>query len=1755
MSTLVDNAYLAPEASRSQFQDQLYEMAMAAGIPLSLPRSLLPLPSQRVAPPNASDKAGAEEFLMSLRPKRVLLGKSSKGFASDEVLLGLDKAVGDKNSVPVIEALLQLAETAGVSDGNSSSAFTPNKKGHAIPTLSYLFTRAEPSLDIWRLFLGRVSQRTLDASLASALKDRANDVERIRSLLEYGANPELCQDRILDLIASGSEALVEILLLSPLLYNIELLSHGLVKAAYSGSLRKTSMLLLRGADGNFGQAEALKVAVSAQSYGLALAIVTMTKTPVSSSNLDDAAGMIGPWSQEIQRPFLKLLLLAGASGPRISRALIPFIAAQEHEITSILIECPAFRHSTFPAPRLFQFAIDSGSSSLAQEVLRSSNNRSFSDYVSTGVHLQLVKNYSTNAEETHKIISELLTLGVSGDHTSQMLIGCCAREQIESPHIMALINLLIHTGGAKVSYSDGAALLLAIQGANPAVISALAAAKPTKKILNSAVSYTSSCLGDENPGKLEIWSILLDAGASGLPVDHELISAIDQTPHALKKVKVLLKSASLDHSDGEAVVRAVQLERLDILETMLSQKTPQFMTFTSIWKRTRKLFALVESSDGHLPYNLPYMQKIFEMLHDSAKGATPLNELLLDSTQCASKDTALGLSRLLLRWGASPNHSLGSPLEACIKRSDTKTLAALLAVETSKTSLKYGFVEALSLRQNARHTILETIIGAGLEKASLDAALPQVLREDRYDGPTIHLLVGAGAKLHSSFGENLIPPSVNLDLQIVEKLLPTISDKDSVLLPLKAVLSSHADWQIPDGESLPMVKLLVKNCNAGTWADRAFITAVKARNQHSASIFAGHLTSGGIYSDALRELLVHDTTPLDRQKFSMTQYLLQNGARGNVIDEYFVYAAQALDFEWVSGLHPYLSDRSVALSAFDGIINGKQSGNALQGNGLEIIQFLLKQGLRGPNVDRAFVKAASAADLKGMNEFLAFVSSKDTFSESLGFLAQRADLLTSREGLAAVELLVSKGASDVAVVNAARTAARARSLTAVKLITGISRKALTMHAAFQGLMEHAQPLSSPSSRNVLFYLLETGLSSEDVEHVGRLAASTYDVAVVKALDSSRDLHDSAINAIALAGDAWLSAKGFEFVEYLLSRGVPASAVYKLIETASKALHLSALRMLLSVCDDKGKAVEVAFSFVVGDNQRWTSAEGLPVVNFLLEYGAKGLAVEEAAAYVARTSNYDALDVFLKSPVAGAAIPAAFKALTRDKPGQLSSEQLTIASTLVKHGVSTEVLAIAAIEMAKILDIEGLKVLSQSPRFRHVTDDVLRAILLDEDLWRAPGGLRVTQFLLQRGVSTKMVEVAASKAAASLDIDALRNVLESDNASTVIESAFTSMTGLEKGWLCPEGLRIMETLLQREPSLASINKAFIQASQHLHFDAVQLLRPHIMDISVFNEALYRAVSTDSEWLSAPHLVQLLLDSGVEGEAVEFAFIEGARALDYASLQLIAPILNRPEVYTRALAAATEDTQEWRHSLDIIEFLLHHGANGEPVDKAYLSASKALDLQAVTLLNPYISNMDTHSQAFRAATSNESLISPSYLELLEFLHTDKVASDAVGVALVSAAEALNVAAVELLSRNANEDMCTKAFSAATRDVNKWTSVEGSKVVQLLAEKGARGNAVDDALISSASLLRLDLVTVLAKNIGKENFGCVSLAFDALLATDGPNVSGEGGGWLFNPDALDILHILVSMGANGDSAHGTYSRGMTTCSFPFRPPISQP
>jgi len=741
-------------STRARDETKLRELAMKAGLPIGLPQPLLSLPEQRATPQNRSDKMGAERHLMALRKKRFLVGKSSKGFDNDEILLGLDQAIQISLTAPVIEAILQMAVSSGIYASDPGISFTTNKKGQKIPTMEYIFSQSHGQVgtDVWQLFLSRVSRRALDSALATTLNTSVQniDITRVRLLLESGANPELCRKQILELVAvPGAEDLVEVLLLSPCITDTDFLSQALVRACALQLTRNVAMLLFRGADGNYSKGEALKYAISSTYYDIALAIALFSLQPVALNILDEATGLLGSRSRDMDEEFLLLLLYAGACGLRTSEAVTPYIRERRQGIINILCDSPAFYHGSFPTPQLFEATVELDDLAMALKVLRASRNRSFAEFMSTSAAKNLVLKFESRPSECQDIVAELFSMGVTGDYTSQMLIFCCQLPQIHKAGILDLVNMLIQNGNAKARFAEGKSVKLAIEQGQTAVLQALMLADPTQQVLSEAVRHASVVLERNENLLIGVWNILVGAGASGLIVDEELVLTVERRSD--KAMRTLLPAASLDHNDGAAVMKAIKLGNLRTLQELVAQKAPN-VSMRSIWKQTQSLFAISQEP----AYELKYMIAVFEILFRIGGKLAPLDDLLQDATQCPSLEGAQSLSTLFIRWGASPNHALGVPLVACVNRSDAQTLSILLAQQPPKKALKYALTSAMTLKGKSRFEIVKLIASAGPEISCLDSMLPQILREEPYDASMVHLLLENKARIHASWNELLV---------------------------------------------------------------------------------------------------------------------------------------------------------------------------------------------------------------------------------------------------------------------------------------------------------------------------------------------------------------------------------------------------------------------------------------------------------------------------------------------------------------------------------------------------------------------------------------------------------------------------------------------------------------------------------------------------------------------------------------------------------------------------------------------------------------------------------------------------------------------------------------------------------------------------------------------------------------------------------------------------------------------------------------
>ncbi|QDS71500.1 hypothetical protein FKW77_004645 [Venturia effusa] len=1687
--SLSDIFSVSSTSPRARHSDQLQDLATSCGVPIALSRPVYVLPEERAVPQHDVDMAAAKQLLTDLRPKKFLAGKSSKAFSPDELMLALDHAVKTRQGPATIEGLLQLAEAQGIKADNTGTSFTSSKKGQTVPTIDYIFTQS--CLDkssVIGPFLHHVSQRAKDDALSACLSSSSLDSSRITALVEWGANPERCQDRAMHLISDpdAKESAVEALVLSPRIVDISVLNAALVCAATSKSLSRISTLLLRGADANYNQGETIRSVIHPKCYQAILAMLILPSRAVSPSILDVLAGLAASWKLDAQKPFMVALLLAGAAGPRTSKALVPFLSTLDLDIISMLPSCHAAGHRTFIPAKLFHAALEVEAHDSAFDTLRSCTTASFSDYCSVGAHLQLIDNFLTAPASSLDITTELLKIGTAGDYTSEMLVKTCESRFLQHPSIEKLISVLLEHGASNVSYDSGKALLSSVGDGNEHIVELLLSAKPSKKVLNNAISIVGAL--PESESKRTILAALIGAGASGSSLDAQFVQAIDGSSNSLNRVLTLLPAASLDHADGQAIVKMISLSRLDILERVLQTKRPQ-TSMAAIWNQIRQVFGLT----GQCAFDLPYVQKSITMLHAISPHSTPVDILLLEATHCEHTTDNLSLINLLLFWGASPDIDLGSPLVASVQKLNTycglENTCLIKAIE--------DFFE-----------ILEILCKAGVEEAVLDAALSQcLLSSEQYDARLAQLLVGHGARLRGPTASSLSGPIKNLDLNIVKKLLPPGQSVDAEEAFYSAA-GSHVDWASPAARCSPMIKLLISMCSPGIWADNAFKACVRVYQLDGASLYLEHLASREVFDESLTELCNKEIDFSDLQLAAIL-YLLKKGARGAVVDKIYLKAVNTHNLLWVTSLDEYLSTPITPSAAYESLSSAGEAST-------KIGVYLRSKGVRGATVDTDFIKACLSSNIKEMENIAGSISSSEVLSQALHTLSDQTDFAHTERDREVVSFLLSSGASQPAVLHAARSAARSEQTASMQPFRIHADDRAMTDAIFAGLSEHAEPFASVNSCIILNKLSAASLGIEHVRNVAYKAGASFDLELLQSVCQARhsaEPYAFAIEAVSSSGHRWMSSEGMRFVDVLLNKGAHGHVLPTMVEQAVSKLNLSALKLVHPRCDDTDAATERALATLANNPQAITSPAGLEVLSHLVKAGIQSSALSTMAERAAASNNYEALDILPSSSVAATTIPAAFRAVARERTHSMSSNELSIASLLIEHGVSTHVLSIAATEAVKLLDLEAMKVLATSPRFRTISNDPLRALMLEKALWCSPDGHRGLEFLLDYDLSADSFQLMVSHAAAAMNFDTLSLVL-SKSPLSLTDLALSSLIDAGSAWLSTEGLRVIELLLcaSPAPSQASIARAFIQSSEALKVDHVKLLHPHVVEESVFVSAFSAATTNSNAWLT------------IDGSVVEAAFLQAAAALDLSAMQLLASRIDRADCYSGALTEVQKNPK-LRQRPDILRFLLDSGAKGYALRTTYVEAARRLDYANTAILEEYLQDPGADLETFLAATSGVEWLSSEHHQLIELLYNRGIDAETAEPALVIAAAAVNLPMVELLSQGIGPRAAYAALEAVVQR-SDWHSENHTSILELLMQHGVRGTAVELALIENASRSKLDLVDLLLPSIDKDRVECFNLAMDAVF--------GSGGEWPIQESSRDILRKLIESGAATDGAH---------------------
>jgi ankyrin repeat protein len=558
----------------------------------------------------------------------------------------------------------------------------------------------------------------------------------------------------------------------------------------------------------------------------------------------------------------------------------------------------------------------------------------------------------------------------------------------------------------------------------------------------------------------------------------------------------------------------------------------------------------------------------------------------------------------------------------------------------------------------------------------------------------------------------------------------------------------------------------------------------------------------------------------------VVEKLLQAGAVGLVVDEALVTAAK-LGADGIALARLLLGKASVD---FD---NGKALCEAIRIRCFELVQALVSVKPSLETLFAAWAETVGAEDdefqFKTFEILLEFGMKGDAVSQSL--------VVAATKGTPALELsrlLLKHGASvDYGNGEALVTAVQRGHIDTLELLLSAnpSKPCLTPALAT------AQALKEDARLAAVAPILRTGV----VQEVG-------DAGLLQAVQEQP--RDSRLVQL-----------------FLDSKASPDFSDGSSVLHAAKVLDLGLLKMLAPAINSKD-VVSNAFGVVFQSGDKtWRTAKGLDFVELLIQKGASGEHINNAAVQAAVMFDIDALEL-VADPVSSEAIfTTAFTEATGTRDDWVSAEGLTTIQFLLERGASGPELYAALRGAARAFNFEALQLLSTS-----IVSPEAYTVAFDEamnygDEWLWPENLDVIELLLQHGAGGETLHRALVEA---LDAYAGGNAPEALVDLLLHYKADVNFDGGEAVQLAASSGNeaLMKKLLGYGPTQESLSLAFsiAIASQHDEQRLIALINV-LMQNSVKPDVNFVYPSMDSPLIlclqlypESPTLVQLMCDIG-------------------------------------------------------------------------------------------------------------------------------------------------------------------------------------------------------------------------------------------------------------------------------------------------------
>lgn len=1069
--------------------------------------------------------------------RRAFTTNKKKAWEPGEVFDALDTHVANAGSPGVAEALIAKLGAAGgkmnfANAGGRSNLLARRKSLEVVMQPGRILQSAVEArqTDMVAVLLQYADHASLDMALPLAL--RSGDVVIAQLLLERGANAAQTaagQDAFQHLCMTGGHAdLVALVLQSdgrPMAISV---SQGMVDASRKGCLQTVQVLSRSTADGNHGEAAALKNAVAQCRVDITLAILTGTRPPSPGSQ-----GLVESFKQLMDHPAVgpneKLamadaLLCAGAGDEVASAALVSAAATGFYPMLELLLSHGAsVEHQD---GQVLRTAIAQGRVSLVH-LLGSDRTRLRPSYASACV-ASLPGDMSP--DDRHAILELLLKKGASGPPLDDALIA--AVENCDSGSIALLLDPRFPSerlaedddgrkkgpGGmvfdrhavASVDARDGLALQIAVAKGNMSMAKQLLAARPSA---HGTVSRAFSLIHRLSPvARYQMTECFLSTGLAGPCVSEALRMAIEDTGPRRDEdlIRLLLKHKADVNSHGAAgILSAISRHDVNLLDTLLrSQPTSQTITLA--------LAKAVSLDDQPVRYSM------VALLLEARPGPGVDDRVSQAASRALTvvlsvKPTDLQLVDLLLASGkADVNFDQGLALVHAIHDFEPAVFAMVLDKGRPNAATLQRGLDVLSDMPTTHAKVAKADALLSRTKRKGDGDLSGILVKEVQNGlsrplaqrnaAVIRSLLGAGADVNAHNASALCLAVSAVDMPIFELLLSSRPTPTSLAVALphalhirnpmerltftRRILESgapgleanralvYAIRSFPDDTSL--VLLLATKADSGDGealmsatrqeeGDLVEMLLARPHNQYVASVL------DGVFCEAIK-------AQNQTSRMSMCVALLKAGVSSPVVSDALLAAAAERDM----ALGTVLIEHGATVEYQD----GQAVVEAARAGAIDFLQLLLlstKDVMTKQTLQRGFQAATHVGDLQQREDIFRLLLEKGVTGEALD-----AELVSAarfgEDGSSLVRLLLEFGA-DVNYSNgeAIWTATRSASTGNLELLLGITpvseRQTRPTTLTLLRALKASRKLGKDSRYQVTEWLFHAGLPVTEDIHV------------------------------------------------------------------------------------------------------------------------------------------------------------------------------------------------------------------------------------------------------------------------------------------------------------------------------------------------------------------------------------------------------------------------------------------------------------------------------------------------------------------------------------------------------------------------------------------------------------------------------------------------------------------------------------------------